>query len=102
MQNPLKDLWQGPACPSDGAAWKGILCFYDRVAVVNLEGKKLIGKTALPATQPYDRIAVVKLQSMNLTGRTVSPARLAVPSGCFENQHIVLCSERILLACGNV
>ena len=72
MQNPLKDIWQGPVCPDDGAAWQGILCFYDRVAVVNLD-------------------------SMNLIGKTVSFGRLAVPSGRFESKCILLCCEHIIM-----
>ena len=50
MQNSLKNLWQGPVCPDDGTAWQGILCFYNRVAVVRLGGMNITGETVASAS----------------------------------------------------
>ena len=49
MQNSMKNLWQGNVCPDDGTAWQGILCFYNRIAVLRLGGMNLTGETASSA-----------------------------------------------------
>lgn len=44
QQNPLKESWKGSACADDGALpWPGILCYYNRVALVTLHDKNLRG-----------------------------------------------------------
>ena len=43
-QNPLKSLWQGHMCRDDGTSWQGVLCYYNRVAAVNVNGMNLTGE----------------------------------------------------------
>ena len=50
VQNPLKSLWQGHLCRDDGTSWQGVLCYYNRVAAVNLDGMNLTGEASESAS----------------------------------------------------
>ena len=57
MQNPLKSLWQGRMCRDDGTSWQGVLCYYNRVAAVNLDGMNLTGEATESAIRALLRPA---------------------------------------------